>query len=206
MHALGTALGAVQTELKAARTTDAATAAAGESVEAKKTASEIGKALQKFEHETTQQVARETTQELFRTTKKPKHPKKLARAVIEGSTGEPTPPRTLQKKMESVLEQARNNKDFRTRNLPDGRIRYYEAEELSKTPGPTRGRSKVVEHNPKINTVRCWMECYDYNGNVNRVHPKMINGRELISQHYPATYQDILNNIKGMKWLTQDKN
>ncbi len=28
---------------------------------------------------------------------------------------------------------------------------------------------------------------YDHNGNVNRVHPKQINGQELNAQHYPLT-------------------
>ena len=34
-------------------------------------------------------------------------------------------------------------------------------------------------------------ECYDHVGNINRVHPKMIDGCELISQHYPATQSEI---------------
>lgn len=30
-------------------------------------------------------------------------------------------------------------------------------------------------------------ECYDHLGKVNRVHPKRLNGQELISSHYPPT-------------------
>jgi hypothetical protein len=70
----------------------------------------------------------------------------------------------------------RAQKEAKTiRKLSDGRIRYYEAEKLSKTPGPTRGAALVTEHNNKTGQVRIWYECYDHAGNVNRVHPKMID-------------------------------
>lgn len=29
------------------------------------------------------------------------------------------------------------------------------------------------------------------NGNVNRVHPKMIDGQDIIGQHYPPTKAEI---------------
>lgn len=64
-----------------------------------------------------------------------------------------------------------------TRQLPDGRIRYYAKEYPSKTPGnTTRGRT-VLEFNPQTRSVRSWFECYDQKGCVNRVHPKRINGK-----------------------------
>ena len=73
----------------------------------------------------------------------------------------------------------------RTRVLPDGRIRYYDAERVSRKKGPTRGSTFVTEYNPSTGKVRGWNECYDINGNVNRVHPKDLNGQQLSSQHYP---------------------
>jgi filamentous hemagglutinin len=85
-------------------------------------------------------------------------------------------------------------------------VRYYTPEKLSDIPGPTRGSSYVTEYDEKTNRIRQWTECYDHFGNVNRVRPKMINGREVFSQHYPATYKDILNSMKGSKWRTLENN
>ena len=73
----------------------------------------------------------------------------------------------------------------KTRVLPDGRIRYYDAEIISRTVGPTRGACNVLEWNPRTSNVRGWYECYDHFGNVNRVHPKNINGQVVLSPHYP---------------------
>lgn len=77
------------------------------------------------------------------------------------------------------------------RNLPDGRIRYYEAERLARTFGPSRGSSYVTEWNPSTGSVRSWNEVYDHAGAVNRVHPKMINGQTVNSQHYPPTAKEL---------------
>ena len=74
-----------------------------------------------------------------------------------------------------------------TKTLPDGRIRYYDEETLARKEGPTRGASFVTEYNPKTGFTRQWMESYDHSGNVNRVHPKSINGQTLKAQHYPPT-------------------
>ena len=124
-------------------------------------------------------------------------------------TGKPTPPRTADTKKISALKKAERlahtDKGGKTRKLPDGRIRYYEAENFSNTPGPTRGRSKVTEYDPKTERLRIWMECYDHFGKVNRVRPTMINGKEIVSQHYPITYKDTLEKIKGSKWYIPDK-
>lgn len=79
----------------------------------------------------------------------------------------------------------------RTRVLPDGRIRYYELERLSKSAGPTRGASYVTEYNPLTGKVRGWNECYDHFGNVNRIHPKDLNGQRLQSPHYPPTKSEL---------------
>lgn len=71
------------------------------------------------------------------------------------------------------------------RILPDNRIRYYSPETFSRTPGPTRSACNVVEWNPNTARVRGWYECHDHLGNVNRVHPKNINGQTVLSPHYP---------------------
>ncbi|KTD65105.1 J domain-containing protein [Legionella shakespearei] len=75
----------------------------------------------------------------------------------------------------------------KTEHLADGRIRYYDIERPSRTPGPTRGNAYVTEHNTKTGQVRTWAESYDHQGNVNRVHPKTIDGQNLRAQHYPPT-------------------
>jgi len=61
----------------------------------------------------------------------------------------------------------------------------------SATPGPTRGSSYVTEYNPNTGQVRSWQECYDQAGSVNRVHPKSLNGQDLIGQHYPPTKAEL---------------
>jgi RHS repeat-associated protein len=90
----------------------------------------------------------------------------------------------------SALEDAQATA-ARVRNLPDGRIRYYEAERAARTAGPSRGSSYVTEWNPANGNVRSWNEVYDQAGNVNRVHPKMINGQTVNSQHYPPTAKEL---------------
>ncbi len=89
-----------------------------------------------------------------------------------------------------ALEKAQNEA-VRSSVLPDGRIRYYNAESPAKTAGPTRGRSHVTEWDPSTGNVRSWEETYDHSGNVNRVHPKMNNGEILDLPHYPPTKADI---------------
>jgi RHS repeat-associated protein len=79
----------------------------------------------------------------------------------------------------------------KTRTLPDGRVRYIGPEKASSRPGATRGSSYVTENNPKTGQVRAWQENYDQSGNVNRVHPKMINGQQVQSQHYPPTGSEL---------------
>ena len=90
----------------------------------------------------------------------------------------------------AALEKAQSNPAF-TRILADGRIRYYEPEISARTLGPTRGASYVTEYNPKNGMVRSWIESYDQSGEVNRVHPKMVNGQIIDSQHYPPTAKEL---------------
>ena len=78
-----------------------------------------------------------------------------------------------------------------TRSLPDGRIRYYGGEVPASKPGPTRGASFVTEWDPRTGNVRQWMESYDHAGKVVRVHPKTINGQQVIGPHYPPTGKEL---------------
>jgi hypothetical protein len=95
----------------------------------------------------------------------------------------------------NALESAQK-KAVKTQELSDGRIRYYERERLAKTNGPTRGAAYVTEYNPKTGQVRSWMESYDKQGNVNRVHPKTIDGQDITGQHYPPTQRELKSFIK----------
>ncbi len=94
----------------------------------------------------------------------------------------------IAKKMRE-LEKA-EKEAVKIRNLSDGRVRYYFEEVPSGKPGPTRGRSQVTEYNTKTGQVRHWSECYDHDGNVNRVHPKMVDGQDVKSTHYPLTAKE----------------
>ena len=49
----------------------------------------------------------------------------------------------------------------------------------------------MTEYDPSTGQVRSWQECYDQEGNVNRVHPKNLNGQILIAQHYPPTKAEL---------------
>jgi hypothetical protein len=95
----------------------------------------------------------------------------------------------LHNKMSAL--QSAQQEAVRTQQLPDGRTRYYQNERPSKTPGPTRGSAFVTEYNSKTGQVRQWNECYDQKGNVNRVHPKTLDGQTLRAQHYPPTKNEL---------------
>lgn len=88
-----------------------------------------------------------------------------------------------------MLQEAQKDA-VKIKNLPDRRIRYYDVERPARTPGPTRGSSYVTEYNPITGQVRQWNECYDHFGNINRVHPKNIDGQDLYSQHCPPTKKE----------------
>ncbi|WP_165011088.1 hypothetical protein [Neisseria yangbaofengii] len=98
-----------------------------------------------------------------------------------------------QKALRSKLSglQGAQKSAVKIRNLPDGRIRYYDREVPAKKEGHTRGASFVTEYNPATGNVRQWMESYDSNGNVIRIHPKSINGQTISGQHYPPTGSEI---------------
>jgi hypothetical protein len=96
---------------------------------------------------------------------------------------------SMNKKLDA-LEKAQV-RAIKTEELPGGRIRYYTKETFSIKTGPTRGSAYVTEYNPNTGQVRSWMECYDHSGNVNRVHPKMLDGQDLKAQHYPPTQSEL---------------
>lgn len=62
----------------------------------------------------------------------------------------------------------------------------------SRAPGPTRGACNVLEWNPRTSQTRWWYGCHDHLGNINRVHPKNINGQTVLSPHYPPTAADLI--------------
>ena len=95
----------------------------------------------------------------------------------------------------SALEGAQRDA-VKIEKLSDGRIRYYDIERPARTVGPTRGSSFVTEHNPKTGQVRQWNETYDQSGNVNRVHPKTLDGQDLRAKHYPPTKSEIMKSSK----------
>ena len=95
----------------------------------------------------------------------------------------------MNKKMGAL--EAAQKEAVKIQEFPDGRVRYYAAEKLSKVEGVTRGASYVTEFNPKTGQVRSWMECYDHSGNVNRIHPKMIDGQDISGPHYPPTKAEL---------------
>jgi filamentous hemagglutinin len=90
----------------------------------------------------------------------------------------------------SGLQKAQNI-SANNRVLVDGRIRYYNLEVFATNHGPTRGASYVTEWNPNTGKTRAWIESYDHFGDINRVHPKSINGQTLNSLHYPPTKSEL---------------
>lgn len=107
----------------------------------------------------------------------------------KGESASPNAQDNLSRKLKA-LEKAQKEAAH-VRKLEDGKIRYYGPEKPARTPGPTRGRVRVTEHDPKTGQVREWMETYDHSGRVNRVHPKMKDGQVLESQHYPPTGKEL---------------
>lgn len=96
----------------------------------------------------------------------------------------------LAKKL-SQLEKAQFSAS-RTKILPDGRIRYYGEEISATTLGPTSGACRVTEYNTLTGQTRSWHECHGHLGNVNRVHPKQINGQNVTSPHYPFIESELI--------------
>lgn len=91
----------------------------------------------------------------------------------------------VSKKLEQ-LESAQKSA-VKVTHFPDGRIRYYKEEKPSETEGPTTGGCIVTEYHQKRGSVRTWYECHDKDGEINRIHHKKINGREILRFHMPLT-------------------
>jgi hypothetical protein len=71
----------------------------------------------------------------------------------------------------------------------DGRVRYYDLERAASSLRPNRG---VVKWNPITGQMRSWYECRNHLGIVNRVHPKTINGQDILGPHYPHTATEMM--------------
>jgi hypothetical protein len=87
------------------------------------------------------------------------------------------------------LHKAQKTAD-RIKELPDGKIRYYQKVRAAQKPGNVLGNRRVVEHDPKTGQVRSWEESIDSNGKVLRVHPKKVDGQDINAHHYPLTGQE----------------
>ncbi|GAA1228228.1 hypothetical protein GCM10009676_08180 [Prauserella halophila] len=68
-----------------------------------------------------------------------------------------------------------------TRELPDGRIRYYRKLRPANNPGEMAGMRKVREWDPVRDIKRTWMETVDHSGKIRQVRPD-FDGRE--GPHY----------------------
>ena len=53
----------------------------------------------------------------------------------------------------------------------------------------------MVEWNPRTSQSRWWYECHDHLGNVNRVHPKSINGQNITSPIIPILARSYFSEI-----------
>ncbi|PPE05311.1 hypothetical protein HCUR_00337 [Holospora curviuscula] len=113
--------------------------------------------------------------------------------IIEANN--PNAMEALQNKFKAVESAQKNAVEVRV--LPDQRIRYHAPERASTNPGPTKGAAHVTEYNPKNGQVRSWHESHDQKGNVNRVHPKEVNGQAVDGPHYPLTQKDLEAGFKG---------
>ncbi|SEQ47000.1 hypothetical protein SAMN03080615_01568 [Amphritea atlantica] len=105
------------------------------------------------------------------------------------ATSVPHAPVSLNRKLR-VLQDAQQTA-ARTETLKDGRVIYYGSEVPARNPGSTRGASLVTEYQPETGRVRQYYESYDHDGAANRVHPKLIDGQVVDSQHYPLTKKEL---------------
>ncbi|MBP6892768.1 hypothetical protein KBB68_04290, partial [Candidatus Babeliales bacterium] len=203
IHAVGGVCGAIKAETNIARAAELV-AEAQEQTGSTKLINSIAENVSKVEQAVQEKIVQNVAENLLDAEKQfDKASKSISSYCVESARKDKygiIKERSFIEKKISSLENAQKEAKI-VRELPDGRIRYYEQEIPSNTQGPTRGRSHVTEFDPKTGRVRLWEECYDHVGNVNRIRPEMINGRDIVSQHYPATYKDIQCNIQGLKWF-----
>ncbi len=192
IHAVGGVCGALKAEANIARAAELVVGAS-EQVSAEKIGAEVAKTVQKMEQVAQEKIVQTVAEELMNAEKQiEKVPKSSITQKIKRASDAP-PAVDMRSLLDKNLEIAENAiKDAeRIKKFPDGRVRYYEAETLSSKPGPTRGSSYVTEFDTKTGRVRSWQECYDHVGNVNRVHPKTIDGFDVVAQHYPLTKAEL---------------
>ncbi len=190
IHAVGGVCGVLKSQAKVLRTVEGVASM----IEDERIAQKIIQATEKLEIVARENITKNVATELSRAEKQ--YIKSLKSLIAE--TSEPIrtnefgiiQERSFVEKKISALQKAQQEA-VNIKELPDGRIRYYQLETPSKNPGPTRGRSHVTEFDPKTNHVRQWEECYDHSGNVNRIHIKMIDGKSIDSSHYPLTKKEL---------------
>ena len=82
---------------------------------------------------------------------------------------------------------------YETRDLPDGRTRFYDTFTLSRTPGPTAGGRFGGEFNPVTGERRSWYEeTYALDRSVRAVQPKTIADVVVDLPHYWFDHGDFL--------------
>jgi len=189
MHAVGGILGVVRSQVKVAQATEAVAAIAGEQAGVGEAAGDLAKTMQKMEQVAQEKIALQVADKLRQAEQSSV---KIRQQYIKHSKQRPKLVDTISM-LDKNLKIAENAsaEALNKRQLPDGRVRYYEAETASSTPGPTRGSAYVTEYDPNRGIVRSWYESYDHTGRVNRVHPKMINGKNIDSLHYPHTGKEL---------------
>jgi len=89
-----------------------------------------------------------------------------------------------------ALQDAQSSADS-VRYLQDDRVRYYGFFVPARNLGATQGAAYVTEWNIVTNDVRAWMESYDWTGEVNRIHLKMLNGEQVFVDHFPPTASEM---------------
>jgi ankyrin repeat protein len=94
----------------------------------------------------------------------------------------------LNKKM-TALENAKKDA-VKTEKLPDGTIRYYNAEKPASKPGVTRGSAYVTEYTPSTGHVSSYNINYNHAGNITRVQTRMVNGQNINAPSYATKYYE----------------
>jgi|GEM_PF-1234976 len=204
VHALGGVLGVTRSQATLTKSAQAITTMVGEQIAASETTGQLAQTLQKAEIILQEGVVQQTAKTLQDTTRHLTEPtKRITRKKISqpsDSLSQINPQTLLDRNLK--IAESRSLSAIRTETLPDGRIRYYGPETLASTPGPTRGSTYVTEYDPTRGRIRGWYESRTHTNQINRVHPKMIDGENIDSLHYPHTKKELENiaqRIKGNK-------
>lgn len=193
MQAVGTTLGLFRSQIKVAKSIEAVGAIAGDSLGAQEVLLDVAKTAEKMEMVAQENIAQKTAQTLLNAEKQFDKSIQSTKANQFRKKGDAPPAvdtRSLLDKNLSIVEEISHEAGER-KYLSNGRIRYYKAETAASTPGPTRGFAYVLEYDPVRGMIRGWYEGYTHAGKINRVHPKMINGNDIVSLHYPHTKKEL---------------